>query len=103
MSANGFDDPPQQWFARHIPTKIHLRGVLILSSICLPLDSPRPLQNHLAVKPGAFQPVERELVFDIDLTDYDDVRTCCSGAKICNRCWSYMTMAVSLICQDFFR
>lgn len=39
-------------------------------------------------------------MFDIDLTDYDDVRTCCSGAKICNRCWSYMTMAVSLICED---
>lgn len=53
-------------------------------------------QNHLAVKAGAFVPVERELVFDIDLTDYDDVRTCCSGAKICSRCWSYMTMAVSV-------
>eukprot|EP00903_Cladosiphon_okamuranus_P005723 g5681.t1 len=64
-----------------------------------------PPKNHLAVKPGAFQPVERELVFDIDLTDYDDVRTCCSGAKICNRCWSYMTMAVEVmdvgLRQDF--
>ncbi len=44
-----------------------------------------PPKEHATVKPEAFKPVERELVFDIDLTDYDSIRTCCSGAKICLR------------------
>ena len=37
-------------------------------------------------------------MFDIDLTDYDEIRNCgCSGAKICNKCWHFMTMAVKVI------
>ncbi|CAM9588651.1 unnamed protein product [Laminaria digitata] len=84
----------EQQVQRKQPHKIDIGAVFTL-----------PPKNHLAVKPGAFQPVERELVFDIDLTDYDDVRTCCSGAKICERCWSYMTMAVEVmdagLRQDF--
>jgi len=59
--------------------------------------SPR---DHLSVK--NFRPEQRELVFDIDLSDYDDVRTCCQGATVCRKCWQYMTAAVK-VCEEALR
>lgn len=44
----------------------------------------------------AFAPVERELVFDIDLTDYDDVRTCGKEGHICQSCWPLMALAIQV-------
>ncbi|KAK6935505.1 DNA primase, small subunit [Dillenia turbinata] len=46
---------------------------------------------------NVFTPVERELVFDIDISDYDDVRYCCSGAGVCLDCWPLMTIAIKVI------
>lgn len=56
-----------------------------------------PPKDHLTVNSERFRTEERELVFDIDMTDYDDIRTCCTGAEICMRCWPYMTMAVKAV------
>ncbi|AFZ80622.1 DNA primase small subunit, putative [Theileria equi strain WA] len=46
---------------------------------------------------GDFRAVERELVFDIDMDDYDEFRTCCTEKKICRKCWRFIRIAVELI------
>jgi hypothetical protein len=57
-----------------------------------------PPSNQHAVPKSAFVPQARELVFDIDLTDYDSIRQCgCSGASICKICWKFMDMAVQVL------
>lgn len=57
-------------------------------------DKPK---DHKKLKASEFKPLERELVFDIDMTDYDEIRTCCSGAAICKKCWFFMNTAVKVV------
>jgi DNA primase small subunit len=42
-------------------------------------------------------PQERELIFDIDMSDYDKVRSCCKGKAICKYCWTWMSCAVNIL------
>ncbi|KAK6052401.1 DNA primase small subunit [Cooperia oncophora] len=56
--------------------------------------SHKPKENK---KHSDFKAVERELVFDIDLTDYDNVRKCCTEAKVCAKCWRFVSLAVQVL------
>jgi len=56
-----------------------------------------PPKNHHTVVKEAYKPLERELVFDIDMDDYDDIRTCCTGAKLCTKCWTFMKAAIKTL------
>ena len=40
---------------------------------------------------------QHELTFDIDIDLYDDVRMCCSGPKICIKCWKFLAIAVKVV------
>jgi len=61
-----------------------------------PMYSHPPKERKL-VEATSFYPIERELVFDIDLSDYDTVRSCCSGKKVCGYCWPFITLAIKCI------
>ncbi|RZC75329.1 hypothetical protein C5167_050814 [Papaver somniferum] len=55
-----------------------------------------PAKRNAYSGENAFTPME-ELVFNIDMSDYDDVQYCCSGANICKKCWPLMTIAIKVI------
>lgn len=61
-----------------------------------PVYNARP-RDRKTLAPGVLKPMLRELVFDIDMTDYDEIRTCCSGKEICGRCWAYISAAVEVL------
>lgn len=41
--------------------------------------------------------LDLNILFPQDITDYDDVRYCCSGADVCSKCWPLMTVAIKVI------
>lgn len=62
-----------------------------------PVYSTNPRDRKQLKNLSAFRPLSKELCFDIDLTDYDDIRTCCDQANICIKCWQFITMAIRVV------
>lgn len=82
--------------------KVSSRYIVAPSSACLIHSSlvrasaPQP-RDKKTVRANNFSPSLRELVFDIDMTDYDEVRTCCNDKGICKRCWGFMASACDVL------
>jgi len=56
---------------------------------------PEANKNALGEKKAIAE--EREYVIDIDMNDYDAIRTCCSGASMCQSCWKYISAAYKVL------
>ncbi|TIA91136.1 hypothetical protein E3P99_01208 [Wallemia hederae] len=54
-------------------------------------------RDKKTVAPSAFKTKERELVFDIDMTDYDDIRICAECKDICHQCWGFVVAAMRIL------
>lgn len=58
---------------------------------------PIEAKDHKSISKNLMKPISKELVLDIDLTDYDEIRTCCQGTSICPKCWKFITLAIKVI------
>ncbi|KAL9624321.1 MAG: hypothetical protein Q9160_001568 [Pyrenula sp. 1 TL-2023] len=62
-----------------------------------PVYTTNPRDRKTLRKASAFKPLSKEIVFDLDLTDYDDIRSCCRDKAICAKCWTFVTMAIRVV------
>lgn len=51
--------------------------------------------NKQAEKKG--EAVAREYIIDIDMNDYDDIRTCCMSKALCEKCWQFLVAAYEVL------
>ncbi|OIR57472.1 MAG: DNA primase catalytic subunit [Amphiamblys sp. WSBS2006] len=80
------DKDLRETLARRVPEKIDVGAVY----------TARPADRK-AVSPDAFTPERKEVVFDIDMTDYDDVRLCCSKTEMCSKCWKFVSVGMDIL------
>jgi len=45
------------------------------------------------------QQIKKEFIIDIDINDYDTVRSCCCEKNFCTKCWILLEIAYKIICR----
>lgn len=116
VSLIGLVDFRQREFGFVLPDNKFIRNISFKSPSAIKefLSTRVPLQAHVGgvynIPPSKDNPISqtgwkyRELVFDIDLNEYDAVRVCgCRGSETyCDECWSLINDAM-LFLDDTFR
>ncbi|EZG89090.1 DNA primase, partial [Gregarina niphandrodes] len=79
-----------------------LRGTLLASSRVPHKFDIGAVYNQTVESKGdllgeSLLPLQRELVVDIDMNDYDEIRTCCQGKKVCPSCWLFIAVAAKVL------
>lgn len=71
----------------------------LISSIPFRIDIGAEFNLYLKNREAkiALNAVRREYIIDIDMNDYDGIRTCCTGKKLCNSCWTFMEAAYKVL------
>lgn len=71
----------------------------LITSIPFRIDIGAEFNLHLKNREAkiALTPKRREYIIDIDMNDYDGIRTCCVGKKLCNSCWKFMEAAYKVL------
>ena len=44
-----------------------------------------------------FSPIEHEMVFKVDLSSFDNIRSCCSHHNGCEKCWHFIATSLELL------
>ncbi|KAF2077565.1 hypothetical protein CYY_001106 [Polysphondylium violaceum] len=59
-----------------------------------PIYSCEPIKKSMVTD---YTPLYKEIVFDIDINDYNDIRVCCSDTSLCMKCWGFLAVAAKFV------
>ena len=96
-------DPDEEFVIRHLCYENHKKFKDdVLEKLPVRIDigavfEQEPRKNKDSVNKEKAVATDREFVIDIDMSDYDKIRSCCKGKKLCPKCWKFMHLAYKVL------